>query len=499
MAYTLKDAYAEDTYARPRPEARHRPRRESAHISPLASSQARLRFALIFSIGLVALLSFVVFPAERLTIRADGESITVLSREQEPAALLELAGIRREAGDVLIQSGGELWVERAVPAIVEVDGRTIAWRTRATSVQTLLDELGVEVNAYDTVFYNGIAATPASALPGGLISALGPERGVDPATVVAADPVRIILTVARAVPITVVEDGLPISIKSSRPTLAAALGDAGIRLGPADEVYPSPSSPVVAGMEVEIKHAKAINLRTGDSTRVIYTHLPLLSDALAEAGLDLGPEDRVEPSLAAAVAHGMSARLVRGAGRVFVERDPVASKTVFRPDEGLSGSDARRVQGSDGVRFREYRIVIEDGVETEKTVLREWMDPPIIDTVIYHAASTTRATGQDVENLNIASTIHAWVTWYNAASSGKAATHPAYGITYSGVPLARGLVAVDPTVIPLGTRMYIPGYGFAVAADTGGGIKGNMVDLGYPDGVEVDWATGWADVYILAP
>ena len=64
--------------------------------------------------------------------------------------------------------------------------------------------------------------------------------------------------------------------------------------------------------------------------------------------------------------------------------------------------------------------------------------------------------------------------------------------------VVRRIVAVDPSVIPLGTRLYIPGYGFAVAGDTGGGIKGNMIDLGYPDGVAVDWKTGWTDVFILS-
>ena len=53
--------------------------------------------------------------------------------------------------------------------------------------------------------------------------------------------------------------------------------------------------------------------------------------------------------------------------------------------------------------------------------------------------------------------MHMYATWYNAASSGKAATNPAYGITRSGMPLTKGIVAVDPTVIPLGTQLYIPG------------------------------------------
>jgi 3D (Asp-Asp-Asp) domain-containing protein len=54
------------------------------------------------------------------------------------------------------------------------------------------------------------------------------------------------------------------------------------------------------------------------------------------------------------------------------------------------------------------------------------------------------------------------------------------GATATGMPVGRGVVAVDPSVIPLGTRLYIPGYGNGVAADVGGGIQGNVIDLWYP-------------------
>jgi len=55
------------------------------------------------------------------------------------------------------------------------------------------------------------------------------------------------------------------------------------------------------------------------------------------------------------------------------------------------------------------------------------------------------------------------------------------GITATGLKARKGLVAVDPKVIPLGTRLYIPGYGEALAADTGGWIKGNRIDLVFED------------------
>jgi 3D (Asp-Asp-Asp) domain-containing protein len=53
----------------------------------------------------------------------------------------------------------------------------------------------------------------------------------------------------------------------------------------------------------------------------------------------------------------------------------------------------------------------------------------------------------------------------------------ATGTTATGIPAQRGVVAVDPNVIPLGSKVYIPGYGVAIAADTGGAIRGQKVDL----------------------
>jgi 3D (Asp-Asp-Asp) domain-containing protein len=54
------------------------------------------------------------------------------------------------------------------------------------------------------------------------------------------------------------------------------------------------------------------------------------------------------------------------------------------------------------------------------------------------------------------------------------------GRTASGLPVRKGVVAVDPLVIPLGTRMFVPGYGRAIAADVGVAVKGRIIDLWMP-------------------
>jgi 3D (Asp-Asp-Asp) domain-containing protein len=71
----------------------------------------------------------------------------------------------------------------------------------------------------------------------------------------------------------------------------------------------------------------------------------------------------------------------------------------------------------------------------------------------------------------------------------------ASGYTACGYEAGYGVVAVDPDVIPLNTRLYIEGYGYAIAGDTGGAIKGNIIDLGF-ETVEECYEFGRRDVVV---
>jgi 3D (Asp-Asp-Asp) domain-containing protein len=91
-----------------------------------------------------------------------------------------------------------------------------------------------------------------------------------------------------------------------------------------------------------------------------------------------------------------------------------------------------------------------------------------------------------------------YATSYTASSAGTPRTSPWYGYTASGMKLTKGIVAIDRRYIPFGTRMYVPGYGFAVAGDTGGGVKGRWIDLGFDEDNYVGWHQT-VMVYFLAP
>lgn len=95
-------------------------------------------------------------------------------------------------------------------------------------------------------------------------------------------------------------------------------------------------------------------------------------------------------------------------------------------------------------------------------------------------------------------------TGYTAGveSTGKTPDHPSYGITYSGVRVKRDLystIAADLNVFPIGTILFIPGYGYGVVADTGSAIKGHRIDLYYEtvDDVYKHWGKKKVNVYVV--
>jgi len=101
-------------------------------------------------------------------------------------------------------------------------------------------------------------------------------------------------------------------------------------------------------------------------------------------------------------------------------------------------------------------------------------------------------------------TIRVVATGYTAGveSTGKRPGHPQYGITYSGVKVRRGKVstiAADPKLFPIGTVLYIPGYGYGIVADTGSRIKGKKIDLYFPSTKQVfrEWGKRTVDVRVI--
>jgi len=248
-----------------------------------------------------------------------------------------------------------------------------------------------------------------------------------------------------------------------------------------------------------------------------HTHAPTVADLLAELGIGLGPLDRVDPPVAAAPPAGGTVRVVRV--REEAEHElrliPFQSRTEYSAEVAPGGRFRVRA-GIPGLLERLVHVVYEDDSEIQRTPLSDRVVRAAVDEVVAIARPGVPALTQlpplpvvaalpalpasGVPELPVRRTLTMVATAYDPgpASTGKSPGHPAYGITATGMRATYGVVAVDPRVIPFYTRLYIPGYGYAIAADTGGDIQGNRIDLFYPTYAEaIQWGRRTVPVYIL--
>ncbi len=163
------------------------------------------------------------------------------------------------------------------------------------------------------------------------------------------------------------------------------------------------------------------------------------------------------------------------------ELEVVAHGIIRRANNSMTKGEMVTVQeGTDGVREVEYEVSYTDGVETNREpVSYETVVEPVDEIVEYGTADPEAAASSD-KPFEYKYVIECTATAYDPSPEENGGWG---GMSATGLPLQKGVIAVDPSVIPLGSRVYVEApdgswsYGYAVAADTGGAIKGKRVDL----------------------
>ncbi|MDR1000277.1 MAG: G5 domain-containing protein [Clostridiales bacterium] len=184
----------------------------------------------------------------------------------------------------------------------------------------------------------------------------------------------------------------------------------------------------------------------------------------------------------------------------IIEEVDISFETETRESaDMLQGEETVEQEGANGQRVIKTKIKYLHGEEVSREVVSNEIKAPAINKIVIMGTAQPSPTPTPSPRTTVEkkSGIHAieirpdglpepgeeGFTYKNvltmtatAYSPGDGFT-PSHGRTASGRYVEPGIVAVDPNVIPLGTRLYVVGYGYALAADTGGAIKGNKIDL----------------------
>ncbi|MDP2670885.1 MAG: 3D domain-containing protein [bacterium] len=162
------------------------------------------------------------------------------------------------------------------------------------------------------------------------------------------------------------------------------------------------------------------------------------------------------------------------------------------PDNKLAVGERKVVQsGKKGLLKTKTRLLLFAGKAFTKDVVETKIIPPTDRVVAFGTKKIYQQGRVDDQNLHYWAKLTMFSTSYDSNCPGCNES------TALGLKTGFGVVAVDPKVIPLGTKVFIPNYGFAVAGDTGGSIKGNKIDLGFDDVKKGWWSARYTDVYLL--
>ena len=211
-----------------------------------------------------------------------------------------------------------------------------------------------------------------------------------------------------------------------------------------------------------------VNLRVDGSERDVLLRGNTVADLLAHERIVLNKHDEVYPQANTPLEDGMTVKVVRKTFEIIDEKVAIPPPVVTRWDRRMTVKPVVLSAGKPGVAVQKRCIWKKDGVISEQwTQSRRVVTKPV-PTIIKRGRIPSR--GERI--------IRVVATAYDPgpASCGRYAT----GRTAIGMKATKGIIAVDPRVIPLGTRVYVEGYGPAVAGDVGGAIKGNRIDVCFP-------------------
>lgn len=437
---------------------------------------------------LILLAAFFLRP---VTLDVDGETSLVRGVFTVEQALAK-AGIHtgpldrvEPAPGRLVPLAGPVRVQRAVQLTVWEDGKTHQVSGLERSPAALLKSARIPLGENDRLLWNGAPVDPQAPLPAG-------------------QPIVLQLQHARAFIIDV--NGERKRIDTSAITAAGALWDAGLPIGPGDALSLDPGTPLAsigAGPVVlAYRTAREVTILTGEKQVRARAVAETVGQALGEAGVSLQGLDYSEPAEDQPLPADGQVRVVRVREEITLKEELLPYESTRVPDPEGEIDQTRILQaGQYGVKVTRERAVLEDGQEVQRNFDSDWTaSEPVAQTIGVGTKIVNKTLDAPGGQIEYWRAVQVYATSYSPCRLGTEEDICNYQ-TASGARLTKGIIAVtrDWYRQYRGMQVYVPGYGYGVIGDVGGGMPDrDWIDLGF-DEENFEGIVGWVTMYFLTP
>lgn len=313
---------------------------------------------------------------------------------------------------------------------------------------------------------------------------------------------------------TITVDGKPTSAWTTSNTVEDILAKADVEITKHDKVTPALNEEVDANTAISVEKAYEVTILDGLEEKKVWSTSTTVADFLKQHKITLSDLDRVEKDMDELILPGSEVKVVRVEKVTDVVEDSVKFAKETKKDSSLlKGSEKVVQKGEEGLVEKTYEVVMENGKEVKRELKGEKVIKEAKKQVVAVGTKTVVASvsrGTDTKAATpapkkaaasqpAATSTKTTKTAAPAQSSEPSSSREFYvsataytasctgcsGITATGINLLANphlkVIAVDPSVIPLGSKVWVEGYGHAIAGDTGGAIKGNKIDIFMPD------------------
>lgn len=300
--------------------------------------------------------------------------------------------------------------------------------------------------------------------------------------------------------VTIDDNGTAGTYKVYSGTVEGVLAETGLELRDGDQLSCRPDESARECGVIKITRAKTVIVALDDQEKTVRTVSKTVDELVKELEIPLGDENYLVTPAETPVSENLKVEVIAKVYREVKEKEAIPFETRNVANSNMKkGTDKVKTAGVNGEKTVTYKVLEHNGKIIEKSRVTEEVTKKPVEKVVEYGTMVSTVTNRSDTSGRKGDLSYSRVLEMTAYS------YSGGGLTATGKACAVGRVAVDPRVIPLGTRLYIEAwdghswtYGYAVAEDTGGAIKGHKIDLYRNTESEcINFGVRKAKVYIL--